>query len=391
MANKKIIFLIPTLAQGGGERVVSQLSLGLDKNIDKVIVLFKEQVSYPYSGKLVSLNIRFTGGCFSKVYNLAAGLFKFRSIVRKENPDYVISLGNSANIINSMSGSRAIIRVDNSLSHSNQKFWEKIYKVLVKIMFKKAYKVVAVSKGLADDLVRNFKVPKEKILVIYNPINIQEIKKLSQEPLGKHDAIFRDPVIINVGRLTQQKGQWHLIKSFKLIKEKIGEVKLVILGEGELGPDLKNLAKELGLEKDILFLGWQKNPFKYLSRSGAFVLSSLWEGLGCVILEAMACGLPVVSVDCKSGPREILAPRTDTNQEAKDIEYEDFGILTPIFDEKNSTAEKPLTKSEELLGKALIRVLTDKNLSDRLSQKSKQRADDFDIENIIKDWDFLKD
>ena len=268
MKNKKIIFFIPTLAIGGGERVVSQLSLGFNKDIEKIIVLFKKEISYPYDARIISLDVNFSGRLFSRIYNLTLGFLKFKSLVKKEKPDYVISFGNSTNIINILSGSKAIVRVDNFVSNACRNNWEKIYKFLIKILFKKADKIIAVSKGIADDLVENFKVPKQKIIVIYNPINLKEIRELSLDsPEAEYGQISNNQAIINVGRLSEQKGQWHLIKSFKLVKEKIKDAKLIILGGGKLEFELKKLAKEMGLANDVFFLGWKDNPFKYLAKA----------------------------------------------------------------------------------------------------------------------------
>ena len=375
---KKIIFLIPTLSIGGGERVVSELSLNLPESIEKVIILFKEEISYPYKGRVSSLNINFLSkNPFSKIYYYFLGLLKFKKMVKTEKPDYVISFGHVANIINILSGSKSLVRVDNFYSSSCYGFGGNIYKFFIKLLFNKANMIIDVSKESAEDLIENFGVKREKIKVIYNPLNVKEIEKLAVETLPQnYEEIFKNPVIINMGRLNPQKGQLKLIKAFKDIKSKVKDAKLVILGKGELEENLKELSEKLGLKDDIYFLGWQENPFKFLSRSKLFVLSSLWEGLPYVLLEAMACGLPIVSFDCKSGPREILAPNTNTGFEAKNIEYSEYGVLV----------EK---ENEELLAQATIRILSDENLLKKYKERSKERALNFDIKNIIKDWDFL--
>jgi glycosyltransferase involved in cell wall biosynthesis len=392
MKNKKIIFFIPTLAIGGGERVVSQLSLGFNKDIEKIIILFKKEISYPYDARIISLDVNFSGRLFSKIYNLTLGFLKFKSLVEKEKPDYVISFGNSANIINILSGSRAIVRIDSFLSSACRNNWEKIYKFLIKILFKKSDKVITVSNGAANDLIENFKVPEEKIIVIYNPINLKEIRRLSEDSLEeKYDSIFKNPVIINVGRLSEPKGQWHLIKSFKLVKEKIKDAKLIILGGGKLEFELKKLAKEMGLANDVFFLGWKNNPFKYLAKAKVFVLSSLWEGFGNVIVEAMACGLPIVSADCKSGPREIISPEMDLKKEIKENYYGKFGVLVPAFNLDDKIIAGGIIEEEKKLSEAIIKIISDKNLCEELKNNSLQRAEEFDVKNIIKEWDFLND
>ena len=377
---KKVIFFLPTLSIGGGERVVSDLSLNFPDSIETVIVLLKNKVSYPHKGRIISLDIPISNPLFLRIYYFFVCLFRFRKIIKKEKPDYVISFGPPLNIVNLFSNKKNILRVDNVMSSSNKGL---IYKTLIRLFYNKAPKIICVSQVSAEDLINNFGIKKEKITVIYNPLNVKEIQSLISEPLkSEYEEIFKKPAIITVGRLTKQKNQKSIIKAFRGVKNKIKEAQLIILGSGELEPELKLLAKDLKMEESIHFLGWQKNPFKFLARAKAFVLSSLWEGLPCVVLEAMACSLPIISVDCKSGPREIIAPNGKSDLQAKDIEYSDYGILIPPFNEKS--------KSEEILTEAIVKILIDKNFSVSLGAKSLQRAKDFDVGKIIKEWGFLE-
>ena len=106
----------------------------------------------------------------------------------------------------------------------------------------------------------------------------------------------------------------------------IADEKLIILGQGELNDDLRSLANELGLCDNVIFLGFKANPFKYMKRADMLVLSSLREAFGNVLVEAMACEIPVISTDCRSGPREIIAPNTDVKQSTQEIEYGKYGV-----------------------------------------------------------------
>jgi len=101
----------------------------------------------------------------------------------------------------------------------------------------------------------------------------------------------------------------------------------------------------------------------------------------------MACGLPIISSDCPCGPREILAPHTNINYQTKDIEYAEYGILTPVDDEKLYSANAPLTFEEKILSQAILALLKNKNLQDKYKQKSLERARDFDVKKIIKQWE----
>jgi len=252
--------------------------------------------------------------------------------------------------------------------------------------------LVAVSKGVKDDLIENYGIKEDKIRVIYNLYDLEKIQELSKKKIeNKYKEIFNFPVIISVGRLTKQKGQWHLIRAFKKVKEEITNIKLIILGKGELEDYLKKLACEMDLEKDVYFLGFQKNPFKFISKSKIFVLPSLYEGFPNALVEAMTCGIPVISSDCKSGPREILAPETDLEIETKTIEYTKYGVLIPVCDDNYYNAHFPLTAEERTLAKSIINLYSSKEFLENYAYKAKERAMDFNKDKIILEYeDILK-
>lgn len=376
---KKVIFLIPTLAKGGGERVVSELSMHLPDSIEKTIVLFNKQISYPYKGKLICLDIPLANPLPLKFFYFFKAWLIFRKVVKVEKPDYVVSFIRPANIINILSGAKAVVRVDSFLS-SVPGF---IYRILTRIFYNRAFKIICVSEAAAKDLVDSFGVKKEKIAVIHNFLNIQDIQRKGAEPIElKHRHIFEKPVIINTGRIDAGKNQQSLINIFLKVKKNISKVQLVILGTGNLELKLKQLAKDSGMESSIHFLGWQDNPFQFLAKSKVFVSTSLREGLPYGILEAMACGLPVIAADCDSGPKEILAPRTGIGRHVKSIEDAEFGILTPAVTNQ---------RIENEVAQAVVGVLTDDQRQLHFSRQSKRRAEDFDVKNIIKQWEFLYD
>lgn len=214
-------------------------------------------------------------------------------------------------------------------------------------------KVIAVSKGAANDFCQTTGCPPDKVRVIYNPVVTLEFHRLADEPLD--DSWFRPgepPVILGVGRLTKQKDFPTLIRAFDLVRRR-RPARLMILGEGEDRPKLEALVRELGLEQDVVLPGFVENPYKYMKRAAVFVLSSAWEGFGNVLVEAMAVGTPVVSTDCPSGPAEIL-------------EGGKWGKLTPVRD-------------VEALAQAIVDTLSSK--PDR--EKLKARAEAFRLEQIV--------
>jgi glycosyltransferase involved in cell wall biosynthesis len=166
--------------------------------------------------------------------------------------------------------------------------------------------VVAVSQGVASDLAEHAPKCRPRIKVIYNPIITPDLLTQGKESLD-HPwfEAGRPPVVLGVGRLAKQKDFATLIRAFALVRKQ-RHARLLILGEGDERSRLESLVAELGLSEDVSLPGYEENPYKYMSRSALFVLSSAWEGFGNVLVEALAVGASVLATDCKDGPREIL-------------------------------------------------------------------------------------
>jgi len=227
-------------------------------------------------------------------------------------------------------------------------------------------------------------IKENKTKLVYNFYDLKKIHNLAKEKIeDKYKNIFNNPVIINMGRLSRPKGQWHLVRAFKKVKEEITNMELVILGRGELEDYLKQLACEMDLEKDVYFLGFQKNPFKFISKSKIYVFPSLYEGFPNAFCEAMACGVTVISSDCKSGPREIMAPETNIDGETKIIEYAKYGILIPVCDNNYYNAQIPLTTKEKILAESIIDLYLSKKIREKYIKKAKEKVGDFDKDKII--------
>lgn len=182
-----------------------------------------------------------------------------------------------------------------------------------------ADEIVAVSKGVADDLVQSLALPQERIHVIYEPAFTPDLFEKARESSG-HPWLEPKtaPTILGVGRLTKQKDFATLIQAFAEIRKHM-QARLIILGEGEERPHLERRVQDLGLEGDVSLPGFADNPYAYMQRADVFVMSSAWEGFGMVLVEALAVGTPVVSTDCPSGPAEIL-------------DQGKYGALVPVGD-----------------------------------------------------------
>jgi len=227
---------------------------------------------------------------------------------------------------------------------------------MMRHLYPKADRIVAVSQGVADDLIALLNLPPEKVTVIYNPIVTPELFERAQKPIN-HPWLEQNrlPVILAVGRLTKAKDYPTLLKAFSLVRQ-VRPAKLLILGEGEERANLERLAIELGIQNDVSMPGFVDNPFAFMSKASVFVLSSAWEGLPTVLVEALACGCPVVATDCRSGPREIL----DNGR---------YGRLVPVGD-------------HEALAKAILETLDNPDSpADR--QTRIQRAMEFSVDAAV--------
>lgn len=255
-----------------------------------------------------------------------------------------------------------------SLYYSGNSLQSLINKKLVKL-YNFADLVISNSKENSLDLIKNFNI-KTNIKTIYNLIDIKSIKEKSQQEI---DIKKRRFTFVTIGRLDAGKNHKLLIEAIKNM-----EADLWIIGNGVLMDNLELIIDNLGLQDKVKLLGRQKNPYKFLDKADCFVFGSNHEGFPNVLLEALACGLPVISTDCKSGPREILAPDSDFSKQTKDIEFAEHGILTPVKDIKKMT-------------EAMQKILNDKQLRYNYTKKAPTRVKEFDVEILIKEWEKVLD
>ena len=237
------------------------------------------------------------------------------SYLRREQPRVLISSMSHANVLAlwaaRLAGSRTpvIVTVHNTMSQSTPqqgRLLGRVWPKLLRLFYPWARHVVAVSEGAADDLAQTAGLPRSMVQVVYNPVLTPGMMALArQQPDHPWFGSEQPPVVLGVGRLTRQKDFGLLIRAFAAVRRNRA-ARLMILGEGEQRAELQELARELGVERDVALPGYRDNAMAYMAKSRLFVLSSAWEGLPTVLIEALAAGTQVVSTDCPSGPREIL-------------------------------------------------------------------------------------
>jgi glycosyltransferase involved in cell wall biosynthesis len=366
MKPMKLLFTIPSLINGGTQQVLVQLVNRLDKNKYEILLVLFENIM-DYKKELEpSINIAYLNKKNKwDIFNL---IIKLRKVIFSYKPDVVISLSHYANIVTALPtlfskkefkfivcehGYSPKYLPDIGLKH--------LRKYLMNLSYKKADKIVAVSKAIKEVLEKSFNIKSEKVEVIHNPIFLEEIRNKCQEevehPFFKNKNV---QVIISAGRLSKEKRLDRLLKAFALLRKGQENVRLIILGKGRMWKELEVLASRLSISKYVDFVGFQSNPYAWISKANIFVLSSDHEGFPMALLEAMTCGTSVISTDCPSGPGEII-----TNGKN--------GILVP-------------PANEGALAEAMLDLVSDEEKRKRFSEAAKKRVQEFGVDKIVKQY-----
>jgi glycosyltransferase involved in cell wall biosynthesis len=363
MNEKTIGLFTPTLEMGGVEQVRIHLAREfLDRGYRVDLVVGQKRGilvdSVPESANIVNLNAQLTR---FGILGIIPGLTKY---FKTNSPDIFMSGMNHVNLPAIISWKLSFAPTKLIVSEHNppdelRSIKNRIVSMLVRSLYPLVPEIVAVSTGVARSMSQEYDLPQEQINIIYNPVDIDEIQDLADEDIA-HPWFqnCESPIIIGAGRFHPQKNFQSLLRAFSIIRSE-KDAKLVILGDGQEKPELVQLAKELDITDSVWFPGMVDNPYKYMARSSVFVLSSKWEGFGNVITEALACGCPVVSTDCPTGPREIL-------EDGK------YGYLVPVGD-------------DQALAKAVNSSLQEQTDRDRLLH----RAQDFSLQNIVDQYEEL--
>lgn len=367
----KVLFFIPSLEGGGAEKVMIELLSNINRGrIEPVLVMLYDYENSPYRSSLpkdikIIVIKRASDANLDKLKQYAG----FIKTVFEVKPHVVMSMLTHSNImaisVKLISRIRVIICEHIALGEAIQTkegtrmLWFST-KRLVKLFYRFADKIIAVSEGIKTNLVQEFHITPRNIEVIYNPIDLNRISELCEIPI--QHIFFEDsfPIICSVGRLVPQKGFDILLRAFRNVTKEM-DARLIILGEGPEKESLSRLVNDLAITEKVSFAGFQKNPYGFISKADIFVLSSRYEGLPMVMLEAMACSTPIISTDCKSGPREIL-------QDGK------LGVIIPPED-------------IDALSTAILKLLRDKGRRERFSSLGKQRVKDFAVEKIVPQYE----
>lgn len=362
----RVLFFTTRLGGGGAEMQLLRVANYLDANEFAVdIAVCRRGGEYEH---LVAPSISVHHLAHPRIHSSTAGLIAaaipLRRLVRRLAADVVVSFMDSANVIAALSVDRVRGRprlvgcVQNTISRADHERNHPVRRAvlaLVRRTYPQLDRVVALSNGVARDIAAHVPAAASRITMIHNAGVDDDLAVRAADPIAGLSPDRERPLIVACGRLSPQKGYPHLLDAFAEIRRDLG-AHLWILGQGPDRGALERRISRLGLAGAVRLLGFQNNPYPYMAAADLFVLSSLHEGFGNVLVEAMATGTPVVATDCMHGPAEII----------RDGES---GLLVPPAD-------------PQALASAMRRVLTDPALAQRLAERGQARAQDFHVSRI---------
>lgn len=353
---KKLFIVRPTMGYGGADKITLTLLQHLDqKEFELHLILMKAE------GEFIKDIPTYVNVIDCKSKNLWFFILPLYKILKKENPDIVFSTSGGTNmplslcsLIHKGRAYRSILS-ERSIITKTTMIWVK------RILYPFADEYTAVSEGVKSNMAELLKIQHDKIRVVNNPIITSDLLNKSKEECNHlwFSEKRKIPVMLHVGRFVPQKDHDTLIKAFHELRKEI-KVRLFLLGEGPLKQDIKNLVKKLDLSEDVIFAGFDKNPFKYMTNCDLFVLSSKQEGMPGVLIQAMACGAACISTDCKSGPNEII--KTDEN-----------GILVPVGNTHDMTI-------------AMKSLLIKPDLRRKIGERGKLSVSKFNVDTALKSY-----
>lgn len=322
--DNRIAIFLRTLVAGGAERVMLNVAGGIvQKGVNVDLVLAKAEGDYltliPPEVRLVDLQAsKLDQNRLFKLpssFQSTTSLPKLLRYLKTEQPAALLCANHYPNEIAIIAKhlarvpTRLVVSEHTTLSVEARRVEQissRIAPLTARLLYPWANGIVAVSQGVAKDLADIAGIPLQKIQVIYNPVITPELRQKIEETV-EHPwlAPGEPPVIIGAGRFVEQKDFPTLLRAFAQVR-KVQPARLMMLGSGREQKRLEALARELNIEDDVAWVGFVKNPLAYMKRARVFVLSSAWEGLPTILIEALAVGISVVSTDCPSGPAEIL-------------------------------------------------------------------------------------
>lgn len=396
-----ILMIVPNLNYGGAQRVFYNLSMEFSKTYRVVECVFNLDNGYDFKTgqEIISLDVSGGTTILSKLHKFYLRCKRLRKLKKQLRPIACISHLEGADYVNILS--RADEKIICCL-HGSKLYDENIkgllgwirLSFLIPFLYKRADSLITVSHGILLEMTKHFGIHPRHLLNIPNFFYSKEIKIKSSERIAEpFNKLFdsAEPVFVTAGRLVSQKNQIALINLAAHYKKR-KKAKWIVIGDGELLPMLCSEAEKLGLKVysylknselfdcDIYFLGYMENPYPFIAKSDWFILTSSWEGFPMVIGEAMACGAPIISTDCQTGPREMLSDDFTHDTVLDTCQSVEYGILMPLINESTE-----IDKMDRLVDQ-LIEFVSDKSIQQRYRELGLQRIQQFSPEVLMSKW-----
>lgn len=399
-AKPRIGVLIGSLGGGGAERMAMRLVDHLpERGYDACLLALDRNRDYtdgsttpePIFVHLSGADVKWP--TVAKVAMAPWQLIQLNRRLKDLKPDLLISFMERANIINLAQQSipRKIISIR---THYSMMMAAKspLKRTLVAKAYQRllpaAQKIVFNSVESKRDFERIYAPGAHKTRVAHNFCDQKQLQTLAQAQLPAHLSLppAGEPLIMSCGRLSRQKGHWHLLRAFRAVGRTNPNAHLVICGTGPLTPDLMRLCRRLQIEDKVTWTGFLPNPLPLMATADLLVLPSLWEGFPNVLLEAMALGTPVVTADCISGPRELLVPGSDPALKTDRLEQTPCGVLVPPMDGRYRWHGTDLSDAEAALARAMSMMLDDDAYRLGCAAAALERARDFSPQTALQQW-----
>ncbi|MGC3946015.1 MAG: glycosyltransferase [Chryseolinea sp.] len=389
----RILMMIPELTTGGAQRSFSQLANDLSVDHEISIVVFNRQsnVQYPINGNILSLDVIPGNGWLQKMYAFYLRVVRLKKIKRTIKPAVSISFLEGADYVNILSSEadRPIISIrgpkGGDMEIRGALGWIR-KKILIPFLYRRAYKVIAVSSSIGRELVESFGLSAERVKVIGNYYDLVALRQQSEQDLpARYNSWLTGTVLVNVGRLHKGKNHSLLINTFaRLLQTR--DCKLVIVGDGPMRKELIDIARtnklrvyshwddEFGNDYDIYFVGEQKNPLPFIRRTSLFVFTSSYEGFPNVLIEAMVCGTPILSSQCE-GCAEVLST---TNELLQPGLIKAFAGIIVVDAPEEQVVDSWVT--------GIMRYLDSHELRDHYKKNGFLRVERYEKSKVLAEW-----
>jgi len=375
---KKIGFVVNGLSIGGNEKSVSLLSKALSSEYEIYIIVFDgNNVAFDYDGELIDIKEPAKNGVLNKAIVSIRRIAKIKRIIKEKNLDVLFTVTASVNAV-SHYRFRGVKKIVSCRDCGDLERKIKFYAHMVK----KAEWMIFNSEHMRAYYLERYPADSKKCFTVNNIVNTEAIREHIADDVENSfsDFIKTHDTIVSVGRFCREKGYNHLIRAFCRIRQARPNAGLVIVGDGELHGEIHDMVDNCVYKSDIYLTGVKKNPYKYMKHCKLFVLSSVSEGFPNVLLEGMACGLPAVAVDCKSGPREILSDKFDYYGATNGYKAVDYGILCERFEQSDDFSSYNANGAETTLAEAILFLLDDNAAYEKYAAISSKRCEYYNAE-----------